>query len=51
MRTRPQMMRLLAGSLLLVACGAPKGPSTPGDASQQQELLVGLLFKLLKILE
>ena len=31
---------VLAGSLLLVACGAPKGPSTPGDASQQQELLV-----------
>ena len=30
----------LAGSLLLVACGVPKGPSTPGDASQQQELLV-----------
>lgn len=30
----------LAGSLLLVACGAPKGPTGAGDASQQQELLV-----------
>ena len=30
----------LAGSLLLVACDAPKGPSGAADVSRQQELLV-----------